>query len=794
MRVLNAFRAATPLIINGYALVANVGVSSILGIVFWMLATRLYTQDQVGLAAALISLMTTISYFSQMNLSSFLTRFIPMAQAGTGRLILKSYAVAGAMAALVSAAFALTAGSIAEPLQVIRGSPVALALFVAATVAWTIFSLQDAALSGLRRSVLVPVENAIYSVLKICFLVLLANLVLPLTGGIFLAWILPLLPLTIVINAMIFWRLPREGLGPKTEIADLRTVTRFLGWDFFGSLALSAAYGIAPLIVTASAGVSSTATYHLAWSIAYSIHLVGMAMSVALLAEGVTNPVRLRKLIVDTLCHSLLLSLGAVVVIMAAAPLIMGMFGRAYVSEGAPVLRILALSCLPWTVSTIYCAAARVRGQTRSVAFVQLGTLIVFVAASAVLVGSYGALGVAYGWLLAHSAACAGVIIAVLMRDGRSTFLDWLLALGNSAMQLCHTMIGLRQGTGGTPNAIAKAFLSDTGHVGITRATPLMLEGSLSDITTILLKADEPQFGEVNAVMKCATSDHGVELLHRNAKVLKSLAADERLAKYHPLIPKIIHEETTRDGFHTIETAVPGVEGLRLLQASGDWMAAMATTASTLAELHRRTSTLCLLDDEWAKQWIDKPVMSLSKVGAFRSRKCREEDFENLRRALRNVFVGRQVHLGLGHGDLWPGNLFFSQSDDKKHRVSLTGLAEWESSRADSMACLDACHLGLTFRMVRNGEEFGPVVRDFLRNGGWTPEEVVIFGNAGYRAGFDDAADCPQAKAIVVLTWLHHVATRLEKSDKSSRVQIWLAMHVDRVLDMIAQTSLAIRK
>ena len=53
-----------PLLLNGYALVLNAGMTALLGIVFWMVATRLYTREQVGLAAALISAMTTISYFS----------------------------------------------------------------------------------------------------------------------------------------------------------------------------------------------------------------------------------------------------------------------------------------------------------------------------------------------------------------------------------------------------------------------------------------------------------------------------------------------------------------------------------------------------------------------------------------------------------------------------------------------------------------------------------------------------------------------------------------------------------
>ena len=98
----NPFRAIAPLLVNGYALVFNAGLTAVLGVVFWFAAARLYSQEQVGLAAALISSMTTISYFAQMNLGSLLTRFLPSARAGARGLITRVYAVAGLATAVAA--------------------------------------------------------------------------------------------------------------------------------------------------------------------------------------------------------------------------------------------------------------------------------------------------------------------------------------------------------------------------------------------------------------------------------------------------------------------------------------------------------------------------------------------------------------------------------------------------------------------------------------------------------------------------------------------------------------------
>src|SRR5262247_3643604 len=66
-----------PLVRNGYSLIASAGVTSILGLVYWLLAARLYSVVEIGLNAALISTMMAVGGIAQLNLTSVLTRFLP---------------------------------------------------------------------------------------------------------------------------------------------------------------------------------------------------------------------------------------------------------------------------------------------------------------------------------------------------------------------------------------------------------------------------------------------------------------------------------------------------------------------------------------------------------------------------------------------------------------------------------------------------------------------------------------------------------------------------------------------
>lgn len=774
-----------PLLLNGYALVANAGLSAVLGIVFWMAATRLYSQENVGLAAALITSMTTISYFAQMNLSSFLTRFLPAAGSGAGRLIARTYGISSLASIIVATVFALGIGHFAEPLDFIRDNPAALVFFVVATVFWTLFALQDAALSGLRRSALVPVENTAYAVLKIGLLIGLGLAAFSPPLGIFLAWSIPLVPVVIVTNLIIRKGLPEARGESGQRGPGLGRAAQFVGWDFVGSLALGSGFGLATLVVTARAGAEATAIYQLAWSFTYSIYLLGRAMSVSLVAEGANQPVRLRRLTADSLAHSLFLVLGAVVVTMVFAPWIMGLFGPDYVEEGAPVLRVLVLSCLPWAVTTIFCAVARVQHQTRSVAVVQIGTLVVLAAVSALLVGDYGAIGVAIGWLVAHTVVLAGIVLRTVVREGWFGPVDWLLALAGSAMRMVQSLPAapLPFASRRQEQPLPPEILAVIGRTPLRTMTMARLEESVTDSNVILFRSD----GILRAVLKYSGTGRGIAELERNESVLKSLAEDDGIRKFSAMLPVIMAEERWDTGYCTVETAVPGTEGRSALREGKDLSSAMASAVQTLSELHHLTSRNGILDDDWARIWIDGPIDTIRR-GARRGGPGAAASLDRLGAGLRAEFVGREARIGLGHGDAWLGNMFFAEAESGSGAMHLSGLIDWGGSRPDALAAVDACHLALTLRMERRGEEMGSVVRELLQGDAWSADEMDSFRAGGLAVDFGAGPDHALSRGILILTWLRHVSTVIAKSDRAGLNLFWSIVNVDRVLHAIDRT------
>ncbi len=805
LRIVQGLRNAlntSPLLVNGYAMVASTGITSLLGVVFWMAATHIYDQQQVGLGAALIASMTTLSYFGQMNLGTVLNRFLPAAGSGATMLIVRAYVAAGSVSGLIALCFCFGVGTFAPALNILNGSPFAMTVFVLATIIWTIFALQDSALSGLRLSVLIPFENAAYAILKVSFLVGFAFLATRSMSGIFLGWTLALVPLVLTVNVLIFRHLSVQfEKGKQEDTVDLAAVARFLGWDYAGSVFLATALGLAPLMITSIAGVEANASYHVAWTFTYSIYLVGRSMSISLLAESASFPHRLRRLAADTFCHAMLLVSAAVIFLVAAAPLVLELFGAVYVAESTPILRILMISCLPWAATTIFIAVLRAQGKTGTVAWIQLATLLIFATSIAVLLPRFGALGVAFGWLLAHSSVLFGYVILSLLHSERGTLTDHALLLATSLASLSGSLgrsaVNLKHKIFSAPEVSIDCLpgrATMVGSLDLTQYELRKMARSVSDSATLFLSrrsgGSTAREGPDHAILKCAGTLRGIASLRRNAEVLRELHSNSRLAELQDRFPEILGIDMSPGRCRVAETEIEGLNAADCLRSAHSAACVFEAVASFVGELHGRTSKIRTIDPHWVERWIDEPArIAGTLAGHGRGGGCRLEILACLKQELRNVLTGRQIALGRGHGDLSPGNILLKRRDTASDGVFLSGLIDWDNSREDAPVAVDLYHLALSIRMLRTGEELGQIVRSCILErrydiGGAAGFE--LFPTQHFSAGVEDAEF---HRAMLLLTWLNHVSAVWIKSERYSSNRLWAYSNVHRVLNAIAARS-----
>jgi O-antigen/teichoic acid export membrane protein/aminoglycoside phosphotransferase (APT) family kinase protein/thymidylate kinase len=423
----------TPLYGGAYALVLSAASSSLLGLVYWTLAARLYAPDVVGINAAAISALTFISYLTQLNMAGVLSRFIPVAGAATSPLISRAYLAAGVASAAGATIFVAGFAHLVGLSGVFRANPWLAAWFVVAAVAWSVFAIQDGALTGLRRTAWVPIENSVFGVAKIVLLV--AFVAGPASFGIFASWTIPAVLLLLPVNWLIFRRfVPRrdsDAADPGSAVSMPRGIMRYLSGDYVGALFYAASIGLLPLVVVGLVGPEGGAYFYIAWTIAASLYFVSWSMATSLTVEGAARRANLAADARRMLRLLLGLQALAVTVVVIGAPLILSIFGPIYASEATTLLRLLALAVIPHGINMIYLSVARVQRRVGRIILVQATLAGCVLALSVPLVRAYGIGGAGIAWLVPYSVVGAFLLVnelVPLMRgrvaaeiDGRKT-------------------------------------------------------------------------------------------------------------------------------------------------------------------------------------------------------------------------------------------------------------------------------------------------------------------------------------------------------------------------------------
>jgi O-antigen/teichoic acid export membrane protein len=379
-------RISDPLLRSAYSLVANAAITAGLGIVFWVVAARLYEPDAVGRDAALIAVMLELSAICQLNMVNAIARFLPSLERGTANALIRAYALSASAAAVIGVAFVLGVPRVSDEFSFLSEDWRISALYVIGLVAWGWFALEDAALTAVRRAPWVPVENGVFGVLKLAALPLFAAV--GVEHGVFLAWTLPALLLIVPVNLLLFRvaipeHLRRERPAGSAVLRRLgrRGLARFMAQDYAATVLALAPTALLPVLIV---GAFTTLFF---------------AAGMSLVAEGALAEDQVRAMAGRIARRIALILIPGTVLMIVAAPLILLPFGENYVRESSSVLRLLACGCGFSAVLVLYVAIARLQGHTARILAVEATKLPLLLGGVIVLSGPLGIEGVAIAWL-----------------------------------------------------------------------------------------------------------------------------------------------------------------------------------------------------------------------------------------------------------------------------------------------------------------------------------------------------------------------------------------------------------
>jgi len=400
--------------VTAWALMANTVTTSGLGMVFWAVASRVYTPEELGEDAGLISAMILLSTVSQLNLSLGIPRLLPQVQNRRWRPVLGAYVLTAGVGIVLTAGFVGLAPRLSDGFDFL-GDSVALGMALVATVVlWNIFALQDAVLTSARWAALIPVENGLFGLCKIGLMVLFANGLSD--HGVFFSWLAAMAVLLLPVNSLIFLKvLPSaagradRSLGSVVAVGERAAVTRYLAVDYVAALLSQGSTALLPLLVIGVLGRADNAYFYVAFLIAAAVGALGQSLSTSVVVEGAYDEAALVSLVRRNVTRYACCIGPAVLVLIVAAPLVLRFFGAAYVTNGTVLLRLLLAGTIPQAVVMLYLGVERVRARVSRVLTAEAATLVLVCTGAIVGMGSHGLGGLGFAWLIAQTAVAAAV-------------------------------------------------------------------------------------------------------------------------------------------------------------------------------------------------------------------------------------------------------------------------------------------------------------------------------------------------------------------------------------------------
>jgi O-antigen/teichoic acid export membrane protein len=362
------------------------------GFFFWMIAARLYTVEQVGLATALISSLGLVVLFSRLGFDFTIIRFFPTGD--KARIFGTSLVITTVATLLVGMAYIMLIDFYAPTLSFLKEPGYALAFLLIGAVN------SVAAITG---NTFVADRKADHYFFQNIFMALRVPLLIPLvflgTFGIFGS-----IGLSLLVASFFSLMVLRRSLiitWPEIDADFIRMSFKFSSWNYASNILSMAPTLVLPIMILNMLGEAEAAKYYIAFAIGNLVLIIPNSLGTSLFVEG-SHGEGLKKSVIRAMGASLVLLVPAVLVLFFFGDRLLGLLKEEYL-EAFDLLRVLALSSFFVAVYSLFIPIQNVRMKVESIVKLNVIRCLLLLGLSYVLMQQYGILGVGYGWIITYS-------------------------------------------------------------------------------------------------------------------------------------------------------------------------------------------------------------------------------------------------------------------------------------------------------------------------------------------------------------------------------------------------------
>jgi O-antigen/teichoic acid export membrane protein len=396
-----------PLFRNSLLLMLSAVSGAGFGFIFWMLAAKLCSPQDVGIATALISSMALLVLISRFGLDASIIRFFP--NNDKSRIFSTSLLLTTSFAVLFGVIFIAGVDIFSPELSLLK-SPQNATLFLIFLAANSAAVLTAVSFVAIRKAEFQFLQSIVVGSRVLALIPLIPLGAIGIFGAVGASFVLAGL-LALVLLA-------RSGVRPNFVIDRrfLGTAFHFSVGNYLADLFMIAPNMILPIMVLNTLGAEPAAYYYIAYAIASLLFMIPVAIGTSLFVEG-SHGEALKRGVVKSLVAIFSLLVPAVAFLYTCGGWVLGMVGANYAAGGVEVLRAMVVASLFVGVNQVYFAIKRVQRDVTGIVVLSGVIFGLLVGFGYLFMGMYGVVGLGYAWVVGSGVGAAVVVVEV-WREG----------------------------------------------------------------------------------------------------------------------------------------------------------------------------------------------------------------------------------------------------------------------------------------------------------------------------------------------------------------------------------------
>lgn len=385
-----------PLYVNSFILSANSVLSAALGFFFWILASRIYSIEDIGISVAIISSISLIALLARMGFDQSIIKYLP--NSNKNYVIGTSLIISTILVVIIGLIFVIGIKIWSPSLAIIQSYWL---IFLLMLIFYSILSILGTTLIALRSAQLYLYQNLFINS-RILFIFLLVGLGV---SGILISYSLSFL-LACLFSVCVLMKMNIKPFYFNFEF--LKKSFNFSIANHIISILNSLPTLILPIMILSLQGAETTSLYYISYTIVSILLIIPGSMSVSLFVEGANEKIDTSHFLKSFTIVFLALSLSILILLLFGEK-ILSFFGEGY-NSAFNLLIILSFSSIFYAICSIYFSKLKIQKRLRELLYLNLVVFSLHIFLSYIFLEHFGLIGAGFAWIISYL-ICSMIIV-----------------------------------------------------------------------------------------------------------------------------------------------------------------------------------------------------------------------------------------------------------------------------------------------------------------------------------------------------------------------------------------------